>query len=109
MDFNSQDPLQDNSQSEINLIEEEEDNSLSSTETNPSNNTYPILSIISNPIESAYNKADFRLDSNIDSKIYIFANQLFTRTLLPINLSKDREIEVKCTRYLFTLFLFINY
>ncbi|KAH8878501.1 hypothetical protein GQ53DRAFT_123307, partial [Thozetella sp. PMI_491] len=44
--------------------------------------------------DSKYNKSNYILS---DKNIYIFKNGLFTRTLLPIDLSKEREILVECT------------
>lgn len=47
--------------------------------------------------DSIYNRAEYTLEPDIHSKVYIFKNGLFTRTLLPIDLEKEREMEVKCT------------
>ena len=44
-----------------------------------------------------YNDPNFTLESDSESKAYIFKNKLFTRELLPIELDKERQILVKCT------------
>lgn len=48
---------------------------------------------------SKYNKPEFTLPKPEDSRIYIFINNLFTRSLLLIDFLKEREILVSCTRY----------
>ena len=57
-----------------------------------------ILSIKSGSRSLDYNSKEYTLEDDISSKVYIFRNGLFIRTLLPINLSKDREIRINCTR-----------
>jgi hypothetical protein len=47
---------------------------------------------------SLYNKEDFKLELDKDSKIYIFKNSLFTRTLLAIKPNTEREMLIQCTR-----------
>jgi len=47
---------------------------------------------------SKYNKESFILESIELEKAYIFKNQLFIRTLLPIDYSKERQMELQCTR-----------
>ena len=41
---------------------------------------------------SIYNQPDFK----IDSSAYIFKNGLFTKTLLPIDPTKERQILLQC-------------
>lgn len=108
MDYSldSQDPLQINSQSAENIYSEDENSSI--IQNSPiSNKTHPISTINSNPINSIFNKEDFKLENDLNSKIYIFSNKLFSRKLLPINLEKDREILTNYTRYIYYLFLFL--
>ncbi|KAL6788397.1 hypothetical protein GGI42DRAFT_337879 [Trichoderma sp. SZMC 28013] len=45
---------------------------------------------------SIYNRSEFKLEDNKDSRVYIFRNNLFNRTLLPIKINTEREMEVKC-------------
>jgi len=47
--------------------------------------------------ESKYNKPSFKLEAEAESNIYVIKNGLFTRTLLPINLAKEREVVIQCT------------
>jgi hypothetical protein len=99
MDYSldSQDPLQINSQSTENIFSEDE--SLSIVENSPiSSKTHLTSSINSNPSTSIFNKEDYKLENDLNSKIYIFSNKLFSRSLLPINLEKDREILISYTR-----------
>lgn len=114
MDFSdSQDPLQENSQiSEVQFSEDEvfSDSNLSiiSTPKTPKTpKTHPILGIKSTPSSSIFNTEEFTLSKKDNSKIYIFSNKLFTRKLLPINIEKDREIIISCTRCIISYF--INY
>jgi hypothetical protein len=44
-----------------------------------------------------YNNEDYELPPDSKSDIYIFKNNLFTRALLPIDITKQREILIKCT------------
>ncbi len=46
---------------------------------------------------STFNQPDFQLGSDKTSNIYIFKNGLFTRSLLNIDITKERQILVKCT------------
>ncbi|KAK0672243.1 ribonuclease H-like domain-containing protein, partial [Cercophora samala] len=46
---------------------------------------------------SASNQPDFQLERNEDSKIYIFKNNLFTRTLCPIKPGEPRQMTLQCT------------
>lgn len=46
---------------------------------------------------SKYNRTSFQFKSNETEGVYIFKNELFTRTLLPIDYSKEREMELQCT------------
>jgi hypothetical protein len=46
---------------------------------------------------SPYNQPTYILPSNKESKMYIFENYLFKRSLLPINLNKEREFIIECT------------
>jgi len=70
----------------------------SQANTTESTQTATQTSTISTTIrDSIYNKESYTLEPDNESKIYIFKNGLFTRTLLPINLEKDRQIEVKYT------------
>jgi len=52
---------------------------------------------VAKSIESKYNKPEFQLEADTSSSIYIFKYGLFTRTLLPIDPQKEREIIVQCT------------
>src|SRR5216683_7319813 len=47
--------------------------------------------------DSKYNKSNYTLPVIEAERIYIFKNKLFTRSLLPINYNKEREIKVVCT------------
>lgn len=72
---------------------------INAAESNSIINSFSILDDASvSAANSIYNKEDYKLEPNKDSKIYIFRENLYTRTLLPINLNKERQIEVKCTR-----------
>ncbi len=46
---------------------------------------------------SKYNKKDYQLESNENSKIYIFQNNLFIKELLLININKEQKVKVFCT------------
>jgi len=46
---------------------------------------------------SPFNKRDFKLRASSASKIYIIKYSLFTRTLLLIDLTKERQIQLQCT------------
>jgi len=46
---------------------------------------------------SPFNKPDFKLAASSTSKIYVIKHGLFTRTLLPIDLTKERQIQLQCT------------
>ena len=46
---------------------------------------------------SIYNDPNYKLPPNTESPIYIFKNGLFTRSLLNIDINKEREILVQCT------------
>jgi hypothetical protein len=43
------------------------------------------------------NDPNFKLESNENSKIYIFQNYLYTRNLLPIKENEERRMEIRCT------------
>jgi hypothetical protein len=45
-----------------------------------------------------FNSIDFILPPPEKTNIYIFQQNLFTRTLLPIEVNKDRQILVSCTQ-----------
>jgi len=47
--------------------------------------------------DSIYNNPQYKLESNEDSTIYIFKNGLFSRSLLNIDINKEREILISCT------------
>jgi hypothetical protein len=72
---------------------------ISNTPLENSNNTNPFeendIIILGN--SSKYNNKDFKLNDE-ESNIYIVKNNLITRTLLPINPNKGREVLVKCTK-----------
>ncbi|KAK0625918.1 hypothetical protein B0T14DRAFT_508766, partial [Immersiella caudata] len=44
---------------------------------------------------SKFNQLSFKLEADSSSNIYIFNNGLFTRTLLPINTSQERQMVVQ--------------
>ena len=77
----------------------------STSQASNSNSSQPDITITSsNSAErskdystSIYNRPNYKLEANSDSPAYIFKNGLFTRTLQPINISKEREILVQCT------------
>jgi hypothetical protein len=47
--------------------------------------------------DSRYNQPTYQLPSDKDSLIYIFQNNLFTRSLLPIDYNTERKILIQCT------------
>jgi len=47
--------------------------------------------------KSKFNQLSFKLEPDSKSTAYIFSAGLFTRTLLPIDLSKEREVLIQCT------------
>src|SRR6187399_3574182 len=56
-----------------------------------------ITSSNNNYKDSIYNNPQYKLESNEDSSIYIFKNGLFTRSVLNIDVNKEREILISCT------------
>jgi len=56
-----------------------------------------ITSSNNNYKDSIYNNPQYKLESNEDSNIYIFKNGLFTRSVLNIDVNKEREILISCT------------
>ena len=57
---------------------------------------------INNSIKSNYNDISYKLEKNTESKIYIFKKGLFTRVLLNIDLTKEKEIFIKYSLYNYT-------
>jgi hypothetical protein len=60
------------------------------------------ITTINNPTttdfsKSKFNQPDFKLEPDLSSNVYILKNGLFTRTLQPIDNSKEREIILQCT------------
>ena len=49
--------------------------------------------------DSKYNQPTYQLPSDKDSLIYIFQNNLFTRSLLPIDYNTKRKILIQYTTY----------
>jgi hypothetical protein len=72
-----------------------------SSDSEASNNS--ITSNISNNTtskdysKSKYNQSSYQLPIDTESTIYIFQHQLFKRSLLPINIDKERQMLVECT------------
>lgn len=79
------------SQSQDNLSDIELNNQDSSIAPEDSISSSTIFNYIEN-------RPSFQLDPPSKSKIYIFANKLFTQSLLPIDLTKKRQMLVSCTR-----------
>jgi len=47
--------------------------------------------------KSKFNNPSFKLEADSSSNIYIFKHGLFTRTLLPIDISKKRQMVIQYT------------